>query len=318
MFHILLGILVGATMPVQTSINTMLRRRLGSPFSATLVSFCVSTVLLLCAIPVVGLPWEKLVVSAFDAPWWAYTGGLCGVFGLVGNILLMTRLGSVQTIIFPVLGQILMGLLIDHFGLMHSDVNPLTLLRVAGAALVLGGVVTVAAARMSGKALPGAQSLAHEEERPSALSLLPWRLLGVAMGMAGAVQVAANGYLGRHAESPLFSSIVSFGGGVMILAAIVLALRLLKGSAPKGDAVPWWSWIGGGISGAIYVFSNVIITGVLGTGTTVIVFLLGMTLGGVLVDHFGLLGARRAAINWVKALGLAAVIAGAALIKGTG
>ena len=82
--------------------------------------------------------------------------------------------------------------------------------------------------------------------------------------------------------------------------------------------MPWWSWIGGGISGAIYVFSNVIITGVLGTGTTVIVFLLGMTLGGVLVDHFGLLGARRAAINWVKALGLAAVIAGAALIKGTG
>ena len=45
----------------------------------------------------------------------------------------MTRLGSVQTIIFPVLGQILMGLLIDHFGLMRSDVNPLTLLRVAGA-----------------------------------------------------------------------------------------------------------------------------------------------------------------------------------------
>lgn len=82
MFHILLGILVGATMPVQTSINTMLRRRLGSPFSATLVSFFVSTVLLLCAIPVVGLPWEKLAVSAFDAPWWAYTGGLCGVFGL--------------------------------------------------------------------------------------------------------------------------------------------------------------------------------------------------------------------------------------------
>lgn len=239
------------------------------------------------------------------------------MFGLVGNILLMTRLGSVQTIIFPVLGQILMGLLIDHFGLMRSDVNPLTLLRVAGAALVLGGVVTVAAARMSGKALP-AQSLAHEEERPSALSLLPWRLLGVAMGMAGAVQVAANGYLGQHAESPLFSAIVSFGGGVLILASIVLALGLLKGSAPKGDAVPWWSWIGGGISGAIYVFSNVIITGVLGTGTTVIVFLLGMTLGGVLVDHFGLLGARRAAINWVKALGLAAVIAGAALIKGTG
>ena len=39
------------------SINTMLRRRLGSPFPRR-SSFFVSTVLLLCAIPV-GLPWES-------------------------------------------------------------------------------------------------------------------------------------------------------------------------------------------------------------------------------------------------------------------
>lgn len=42
--------------------------------------------------------------------------GVFGVTLLTGNVLLLPKLGSLKTVIMPVTGQIVMGLLIDAFG----------------------------------------------------------------------------------------------------------------------------------------------------------------------------------------------------------
>lgn len=68
---------------------------------------------------------------------------------LTGNILLFPKLGGVQTVVLPVLGQILMGLAIDNFGLFYSQQTSLTVFRIAGAVLVLLGVVLVSTAKES-------------------------------------------------------------------------------------------------------------------------------------------------------------------------
>ena len=49
-------------------------------------------------------------------PWWIWIGGALGVIYLTGNIVLFPKLGSVQTVIMPILGQIVMSMLIDNFG----------------------------------------------------------------------------------------------------------------------------------------------------------------------------------------------------------
>ena len=59
------------------------------------------------------------------------------------------KLGGVQTVVLPVLGQILMGLTIDNFGLFYSQQTSLTAFRIAGAVLVLLGVVLVSTAKES-------------------------------------------------------------------------------------------------------------------------------------------------------------------------
>lgn len=74
-------------------------------------------------------------------------GWAVGVVYLTGNILLFPKLGSVQTVIMPVLGQILAGLLIDNFGWFDSPQSTLTMTRFLGAILVLAGVIITVAAQ---------------------------------------------------------------------------------------------------------------------------------------------------------------------------
>ena len=140
---ILLGILMGLGLPLQTGINARLTHKLGSPYNASFVSFIIAFIFLLLLVFITEqnyfIPFNELA----GEPLWIWMGGVCGVIFLTGNIVLFARLGGVQTVIFPVLGQILMGLIIDNFGLFYAPQTDLTLLRVLGAILVLLGVINV-------------------------------------------------------------------------------------------------------------------------------------------------------------------------------
>ena len=58
-------------------------------------------------------------------------------------MLLAPRLGVAMTFSLIVLGQMLITLVIDHFGLLGVPVQQVTLSRVAGILLVIGGVVLI-------------------------------------------------------------------------------------------------------------------------------------------------------------------------------
>lgn len=300
---ILLGILAGIGLPVQTSLNARLRKRVGSPYRASLVSFAVALLFLLVLLVLtgqgIGVPTEKLA----GAPLWIYVGGVCGVIFLTGNILLLAKLGSVRAVVLPVLGQIVMGLVVDSTGLFGVTQVELTMLRVAGAGLVAIGVVVVSLAKEG--------SVQTEKTKPASWA---WSVFGVFAGMLSAVQTAVNGRLGALVGSPIKASVISFLVGTTLL--LVLCLTLARKSTSEGprERQPWWSWLGG-VLGGVYVLANVILSGKLGTGLTVIVLLVGATAGGLLVDHFGWFGVEKKPINARKALGVLLMIVGAAAIK---
>lgn len=303
MFY-LLGILAGCCLPLQTSVNARLRGRTGSPYSAALISFVVGLVFLALLLVVTGegvaLPWGTL----FDLPAWIWLGGVCGVIFLTLNILLFPRIGSVQTVILPTLGQILMGLIVDNFGLFRGVQVPLSVLRLAGAVLVIAGVVIVTLAKAR-----------HSEGASAARArgLIFWQIAGVVGGMLSATQTAVNGYLGKAIDSSLKASLVSFLVGTLLLVIVCLFTRGVKEAVIPGNR-PWWMWIGGAL-GSLYVLANVVISGAIGTGMSVIILLVGATAGGLVVDHFGILGAQRAPVNVRKILGVVIMVVGAAMIK---
>ncbi len=73
------------------------------------------------------------------APWWSYTGGLIVAFYVFTITFLAPRLGVGTAIALIVTGQIAAALAIDHFGLLRSLTFQLTMSRVAGAVLMVGG-----------------------------------------------------------------------------------------------------------------------------------------------------------------------------------
>jgi len=309
MLAILIGLTIGIGLPLQTSINSRLRASVGSPFLASGISFTIGTLFL--AIMTLGIDHSLLFSGQVfqTQPVWIWLGGLFGVIYLTSNILLFPKLGSVQTVIMPVLGQILMGLLIDDFGWFASPKNPLTWVRGLGAVLVLLGVIcTVALSTWL------ANHRAAVATKPTG-NLWLWRLIGVTTGMLSATQTAINGHLGTVLQSPLKAAFVSFFVGMVALILIVGLLRTpLRLTTPTGQSNPWWMWLGG-LIGALFVLGNVVLVPLVGTGLAVVIVLVGLMAGSLLIDQFGWLGSKRHPITVIQLIGLVIMIGGVILIR---
>ena len=300
---IILGFLAGVGLPIQTSVNTRLRKKVGSPYNASLVSFVVALLFLSALLLITGQGLHIPLAQLLNEPAWIWIGGICGLVFLTGNILLFSKLGGVQTVVLPVLGQILMGLIIDNFGLFYSQKTPLSVFRIAGAVMVILGVVLVSMAKEN-------KTASEKLQKSESTTLWIWRAFGIFAGMLSATQIAVNGYLGKVVGSPIKASAISFTVGIIFLAIICIVLHFKNGKSEsfKNESAknPWWMWIGG-----ILVYLSRIV----GTGMTVIILLIGSTTGGILVDHFGMFESPKKPINAQKILGVLIMILGAAAIK---
>jgi len=132
----------GFGLMIQVGLNTMLRTALGHPTLAAIVNFVVGLVALLVValIMQVRLP---TAASVATAPAWAWLSGCLGAFYVAVAAMLGARLGAATLLAVIVFGQMVASLVVDHYGLVGFPVQPLSLTRLAGAALLLGGVVLV-------------------------------------------------------------------------------------------------------------------------------------------------------------------------------
>ena len=73
----------------------------------------------------------------------SWSGGLFGAIYIAISILLIPRLGAAIVIGLIVAGQMLGSLAFDHFGLFGIPVHPASLPRLAGAALLITGVILI-------------------------------------------------------------------------------------------------------------------------------------------------------------------------------
>jgi bacterial/archaeal transporter family-2 protein len=132
----------GAMLPIQFGINAQLAHWIDSPLRATLVSFVVGTLALLVATLGFARAWpgsERIGA----APWWVWVGGLLGAFYVLGSVVTAPRLGAATLVAVILAGQAVASLLVDHFGWVGFDENPITPGRLAGMGLVAAGVALV-------------------------------------------------------------------------------------------------------------------------------------------------------------------------------
>jgi transporter family-2 protein len=141
-FFIILAVLAGMMMPTQAAVNNKLAGAVGSPILAAFISFLVGTIALFLYIVASGIPLGDLF-SAKDASIVAWTGGLLGAFFVAATVTLVPRLGVALTFSLLIAGQMLVTLVIDHFGLLGVPVKEANLPRLLGVSLIMIGVILI-------------------------------------------------------------------------------------------------------------------------------------------------------------------------------
>lgn len=142
----LLVVAAGASVAFQQVLNANLRTQLDSPWWASFVSYVVGMVVMLAVALL--LPGPRLSLSALETTsnsWVAWTGGLFGAVFVTTALFMVPRLGSATVLALIVVGQMVGSLAFDHFGVMGLQQHPASLVRWAGAALLIFGVVLIRA-----------------------------------------------------------------------------------------------------------------------------------------------------------------------------
>ena len=140
--YILMALVAGAMMPTQAATNNKMAAVVDSPLLSAFISFFVGTVALLVYVLISGAPIANLA-SVREAPAVAWVGGLLGAFFVTAAVTLVPRLGVAMTFSLIIAGQMIVTLVIDHFGLLGVPVKEVSLARVAGIVLIAAGVVLI-------------------------------------------------------------------------------------------------------------------------------------------------------------------------------
>src|SRR5471030_2535037 len=152
---LVLAVIAGAVVPFQSVINANLGRGLGHPLWATLASLLVSILVLLPIILALRLPLPSLTFIT-KAPVWMWAGGAFGVCFISLALMLLPKLGASGFIALALAGQVVASLVLDHFGLFGLVERQMTLPRVFGAVLLMGGVALIQFSAAPAKVLAAA------------------------------------------------------------------------------------------------------------------------------------------------------------------
>ena len=134
---------VGAIIPVQAILNAKLGRQIGGALMGSLMSFFTGFICLLILNLIINNNALIAIKVSATGPWYVWLGGLIGAV-FVGYITWINQQqGVALTFALVVSGQIFISLLIDNFGLFGSAIRAITLEKIAGAVLIIAGIILI-------------------------------------------------------------------------------------------------------------------------------------------------------------------------------
>ena len=139
----------------------------------------------------------------------------------------------------------------------------------------------------------------------------------VFVGMLAAVQGPLNARLGSYLVHPLQASFFSFLGGLTTVTILTLLLARPLPSWQRLGGVPYYLF-GGGLLGAAFVITMILLVPRLGAAVCVSAFVVGQLACSVLIDHYGLLGLPVSPATPRRLLGIALLAAGVLLVQRKG
>jgi transporter family-2 protein len=133
---ILIGLAGGIAVGLQSPLASLLSQRLGLFESVFIVHIGGAIIAL---IPLLFFGGGKLNQWR-NVPWYALCAGIFGLVVIAAFSYMIPRIGVAAAITTIVAGQLLVGTVLDHFGLLGAAVRSFDATRLVGMAVVLAGV----------------------------------------------------------------------------------------------------------------------------------------------------------------------------------
>jgi transporter family-2 protein len=128
-----LALCVGGLLPVQGSLNAHLGKSLNHPLQATFISFFGAILVLFLLLLALSPPLPS-VSQLKSTPAVYYTGGIYGVVFVTTILMLAPRIGIANTLVATIVGQLIVSVILDHFGVFGLVRHPISGYRLMGCA----------------------------------------------------------------------------------------------------------------------------------------------------------------------------------------
>ncbi len=138
--------------------------------------------------------------------------------------------------------------------------------------------------------------------------------LAMLCGVILTTQVGNNTLLGKILNNQYIPAAVNMMVGLVMTFALVAIVHKPWPPAAAVSTAPWWTWLAGGVLGAVYLTGNILLAPKLGAGALVACVVTGQLLFAVVCDHFGLLGFEQHSATIWRGVGCVLMIGGLALI----
>jgi transporter family-2 protein len=138
---VVLTAIVGGLLASQGPINSTLGKTIGNQ-QAALFSFLTGTIILAVIAGLVKGGWGQIAEARTLAPQYLI-GGVLGACYVSTVIVTVRTLGAGGIVAATIAGQLTMGVIIDQFGLLGLDKDPISLSKAAGVLLLAVGTFLV-------------------------------------------------------------------------------------------------------------------------------------------------------------------------------
>lgn len=141
LLYSLLAVIAGAALMIRIPLSNGVTE-VSSPIWASAASFVIGAVVMVATLLVMKHPLPSMQ-SLSTVPPYAWLSGVAGALYVTLAILIGPKIGAVNLVALVIVGQFITSILVDHYGLAGYAQQELNLGRIAGAILLIAGVVLI-------------------------------------------------------------------------------------------------------------------------------------------------------------------------------
>lgn len=143
---------------------------------------------------------------------------------------------------------------------------------------------------------------------------LAWLVIVFICGALLPLQAGLNARLGKSIDSPVYASMFSFiVGAITVGIYLQFTKETFSWSGLKSASI--YSWLGGGVTGAIFITATMLALPRIGMALTFGLVVAGQMIIAVVLDHFNILVAQQHNINIWRILGILLIMIGVIVVR---